>query len=171
MTRRNVLIGRPPLPIVPVGAVAARDLAGPITRSDLQAMLRGQLVINGKGNKQRMVPVLETVAEAVEEYVAACPYDHDPFLESHGGPYNPRLVQDMVVRLRIRLGLPETTTPHSLRHSFATHLLAGGGDLRAIQELLGHVSISTTQRYRDVDEGMLVRVYEAAHPRAKRQAL
>jgi integrase/recombinase XerC len=139
-----------------------------LKRSDLHAIRRGQLVINGKGNKQRMVPVLGTVAEVVQEYVAACPYSDDPlFLGSRGGPLHPRIVQDMVVRVRMALGLPETTTPHSLRHSFATHLLAAGGDLSVIQELRGPAFISTTRRYTDVDEGTIVRVFEAAHPRAK----
>jgi len=139
-----------------------------LKRSDLAAAQRGQLIITGKGNKQRMVPVLQFVAEAIEDYVAACPYTHYPlFLGSRGGPYHPRLVQGMMKRLRVVFGLPETATPHALRHSIATYLLAGGGDLRVIQELLGHVSISTTQRYTDVDEAMVVRVFEAAHPRAK----
>jgi integrase/recombinase XerC len=139
-----------------------------LKRSDAAAAQRGQLIITGKGNRQRMVPVLPFVAEALEDYIVACPFNRDPlFRGSRGGPLHPRIVQEMVVRVRMALGLPETTTPHALRHSFATHLLAGGGDLRAIQDLLGHVSISTTQRYTDVDEGMLVGVYEAAHPRAK----
>jgi integrase/recombinase XerC len=140
-----------------------------LKRSDVRAARRGHLVIKGKGNTERVVPVLLEVAEALSDYLAACPYSHDPlFLGSHGGPYHPRMAQDMVVRLRMALGLPETATPHSLRHSFATHLLGAGGDLRVIQELLGHVAISTTQRYTDVDEAMVVRVFEAAHPRARR---
>ena len=139
-----------------------------LKRSDVRAARRGHLVIKGKGNTERVVPVLLEVAEALSDYLAASPYRHDPlFLGSHGGPYHPRMAQDMVVRIRMALGLPETATPHALRHSFATHLLAAGGDLRVIQELLGHVSISTTQRYTDVDEAMVVGVFEAAHPRAK----
>jgi integrase/recombinase XerC len=139
-----------------------------LKRSDAVAAQKGQMIITGKGNRQRMVPVLPFVAEALEDYLVASPYIRDPlFRGSRGGPLHPRIVQEMVVRLRMNFGLPETTTPHALRHSFATHLLAGGGDLRVIQELLGHASISTTQRYTDVDEGMLVRVFEAAHPRAR----
>ena len=139
-----------------------------LKRSDVRAARRGHLVIKGKGNAERVVPVLLEVAEALSDYLAVCPYGHDPlFLGTRGGPYHPRMAQDMMVRIRMALDLPTTATPHSLRHSFAAHLLAGGGDLRAIQELLGHVSISTTQRYTDVDEGMLVRVFEAAHPRAR----
>jgi integrase/recombinase XerC len=89
------------------------------------------------------------------------------FLGVRGGPLNPRIVQDRLQRLRLLLGLPSSATPHALRHSFATHLLAGGGDLRAIQELLGHASLSTTQRYTDVDAAGLMAVYDRAHPRAK----
>jgi integrase/recombinase XerC len=137
-----------------------------LKRADLAGVRSGRLVVAGKGNKQRVVPVLAIVADALAEYVGACPYSHDPlFLESRGGPYHPRLVQGLMQCLHLNLGLPETATPRSLRHSFATHLLGGGADLRAIQELLGHVSISTTQRY--TDEAGLVRVYEQAHPRAK----
>jgi integrase/recombinase XerC len=139
-----------------------------LKRSDVAAAQRGRLVITGKGDKQRIVPVLPIVAEALAEYAAARPFKRDPlFRGTRGGPWHPRLVQQMVARLRLKIGLPETATPHSLRHSFATHLLAGGGDLRAIQELLGHASISTTQRYTDVDEAGLMAVYDRAHPRAK----
>jgi integrase/recombinase XerC len=136
-------------------------------RSDAVAAQRGQLMIMGKGNKQRMVPVLPYVAEALEDYLVIRPFTGDPlFRGSRGGPLHPRIVQDLMRRLRQFVGLPENATPHSLRHSFATHLL-GGGDLRVIQELLGHASISTTQRYTDVDEAMLLRVFEAARPRAR----
>jgi integrase/recombinase XerC len=128
------------------------------------------LRITGKGDKQRLVPVLPVVIEAVESYLAACPYALDPngplFLGARGGPLNPRLVQRLMETLRHRLGLAETATPHALRHSFATHLLAGGGDLRAIQELLGHASLSTTQRYTAVDATRLMEIYDKAHPRA-----
>jgi integrase/recombinase XerC len=131
----------------------------------------GTLVVTGKGNKQRQVPVLPVVAEAVAAYLAACPYrlaPEDPlFVGARGGPLNPRLVQRRLQELRAELGLPERATPHALRHSFATHLLAGGGDLRAIQELLGHASLSTTQRYTAVDAARLIAVYDDAHPRAK----
>ena len=131
----------------------------------------GTLIVTGKGNKQRHVPVLPAVAEAIAAYVAACPYRLAPedmlFVGARGGALHPRLVQGRLQELRGYLGLPESATPHALRHSFATHLLAGGGDLRAIQELLGHASLSTTQRYTAVDAAQLVAVYDKAHPRAK----
>ncbi|HTQ34530.1 MAG TPA: tyrosine recombinase XerC [Stellaceae bacterium] len=129
------------------------------------------LVVVGKGRKQRHVPVLPAVREAVADYLAACPYplakDGPLFVGARGGPLNPRLVQKQMQLLRGMLGLPETATPHALRHSFATHLLGGGGDLRAIQELLGHASLSTTQRYTRVEPEHLLKVYAAAHPRAR----
>ena len=128
------------------------------------------LRITGKGGKTRLVPVLPAAAEAVAAYVASCPFDLAPtdplFRGARGGPVNPRLIQAAMERARLRLGLPATATPHALRHSFATHLLAAGGDLRAIQELLGHVSLSTTQAYTAVDAARLMEVYEKAHPRA-----
>jgi integrase/recombinase XerC len=133
----------------------------------------GTLRITGKGNKTRMVPVLPVVAEAIADYLAICPWpvpkDGHLFVGAKGGPLNPRLIQRSLQSLRAQLGLPETATPHALRHSFATHLLAGGGDLRAIQELLGHASLSTTQRYTEIDAAQLMSVYQAAHPRAKRE--
>jgi integrase/recombinase XerC len=117
------------------------------------------------------VPILPAVAEAVASYVAACPHPLERngplFVGARGGPLNPRLVQRRMAELRGLLGLPDTATPHALRHSFATHLLAGGGDLRAVQELLGHASLSTTQRYTAVDADRLLAVYDKAHPRAK----
>jgi integrase/recombinase XerC len=133
---------------------------------------RGEvLVVTGKGNKQRHVPVLPVVSEAIADYLAACPYplakDGALFVGARGGPLSPRLVQRQMQLLRGMLGLPDTATPHALRHSFATHLLSGGGDLRAIQELLGHASLSTTQRYTKVEPEHLLAVYEAAHPRAR----
>jgi integrase/recombinase XerC len=142
-----------------------------LTRRDQAAARSGRLKVTGKGRKQRIVPVLPIVAAALDDYVAACPHRHDPlFLGVRGGPLNPRIVQDRLQRLRLMLGLPSSATPHALRHSFATHLLAGGADLRAIQELLGHASLSTTQRYTDVDAAGLMAVYERAHPRAKNAA-
>ena len=114
------------------------------------------LTIIGKGNQTREVPVLATAAEAVDNYVAACPFDGGPsaplFVSSRGGALGPRAVQRLVEDLRASLDLPPHVTPHALRHAFATHLLGNGGDLRAIQELLGHASLSTTQRYTQVDE-------------------
>jgi integrase/recombinase XerC len=131
----------------------------------------GTLVVTGKGNKTRRVPVLPAVAEAMQAYLALCPYDlargDALFVGLRGGPLNPRLVQRRMEELRAELGLPETASPHALRHSFATHLLAGGADLRAIQELLGHASLSTTQRYTAVDAARLIAIYDKAHPRAK----
>ena len=129
------------------------------------------MTIAGKGRKERMVPVLAAVREAIADYLAACPYplaaDGPLFVGARGGPLNPRLVQRRMEELRAALGLPETATPHALRHSFATHLLGAGGDLRAIQELLGHASLSTTQRYTSVETERLLAIYDAAHPRAR----
>ncbi len=130
------------------------------------------MVVTGKGDKQRMVPVLAVVREAIEDYVAACPYhlvaDGPLFIGAQGKRLNPSILQKQMRKLRGFLGLPETATPHALRHSFATHLLAGGGDLRTIQELLGHASLSTTQRYTNVDSARLMAVYRATHPRARK---
>jgi integrase/recombinase XerC len=129
------------------------------------------LAILGKGQKERLVPVLPAVRNAVADYLDACPYALDKdgplFVGARGGPLNPRHVQRQMEALRGFLGLPQSATPHALRHSFATHLLAGGGDLRAIQELLGHASLSTTQRYTAVDTERLIAAYDAAHPRAR----
>jgi integrase/recombinase XerC len=128
------------------------------------------LRITGKGGKTRLVPVIPAAAKAVTAYVTLCPYDIAPdaplFRGARGGSVNPRLIQGATERARLRLGLPATATPHALRHSFATHLLSAGGDLRAIQELLGHSSLSTTQAYTAVDAARLMEVYEKAHPRA-----
>jgi integrase/recombinase XerC len=140
-----------------------------LTRRDLP---KGDtMVITGKGNKQRVVPILPLVKEAIADYLKRLPFPAEPadpvFLGARGGPLNPGVVQRQMRRLRQMMGLPESATPHALRHSFATHLLAGGGDLRTIQELLGHSSLSTTQRYTEVDAARLTRVYRDAHPRAK----
>lgn len=128
------------------------------------------LRIRGKGGKERLVPVLPAARASVAAYVAQCPYDLTPegalFRGTRGGPLNPRLIAAAMERTRNRLGLPASATPHALRHSFATHLLGAGGDLRAIQELLGHASLSTTQAYTGVDAARLMEVYERAHPRA-----
>jgi len=132
------------------------------------------LTIRGKGGKQRLVPVLPVAAQAVERYLALCPHPLVPdgplFVGVRGGRLGPRTVQAAMQRLRGQLGLGPTATPHALRHSFATHLLGDGGDLRTIQELLGHASLSTTQRYTDVDTEQLLAIYRTAHPRAKRRA-
>ena len=126
--------------------------------------------ITGKGNKTRLVPVLPVVAQAVRAALDVCPWDEGPdgplFFGIRGRRLGARTVQGLMRQLRIRLGLPDTATPHALRHSFATHLLSAGGDLRTIQELLGHASLSTTQRYTGVDTAGLRRVYDQAHPRA-----
>jgi len=118
-----------------------------------------------------MVPLLPQVAKLAADYIALCPYDlpaDSPlFLGARGGPLSPRIVQLAMERLRGALGLPDTATPHALRHSFATHLLAGGGDLRAIQELLGHERLSTTQRYTQLSMKHVLAVYDQTHPRAK----
>ncbi|MCC7015593.1 MAG: tyrosine recombinase XerC [Rhodospirillales bacterium] len=129
------------------------------------------MVVTGKGRKQRLLPVLPAVKRALADYLALCPYkgegDDPLFVGARGQRLDPGVAQRQVRRLRSMLDLPETATPHAFRHSFATHLLAGGGDLRTIQELLGHASLSTTQRYTDVDAARLEAVYRRAHPRAR----
>ena len=134
------------------------------------APLAETLRITGKGGKTRIVPLLPAVRAGVDAYLAAQPFVLEPdgplFRARRGGPLTPRHVQATVQRLRGRLGLPASATPHALRHSFATHLLGAGADLRAIQELLGHASLSTTQKYTAVDAARLLGAYAAAHPRA-----
>ncbi|HCE21120.1 MAG TPA: recombinase XerC, partial [Hyphomonas sp.] len=129
-----------------------------------------RLRIAGKGGKVRIVPLIPVVRKAVDTYASLCPYNlgrNDAlFRGAKGGALNPRLIQGLVQKLRAVLGLPDTATPHALRHAFATHLLAAGADLRAIQTLLGHASLSTTQVYTGVDAERLRDVYAAAHPRA-----
>ncbi|HEY8564535.1 MAG TPA: tyrosine recombinase XerC [Beijerinckiaceae bacterium] len=129
------------------------------------------VTVTGKGSKQRTVPVIAAARRAVELYLALCPYPLPPggplFVGARGGPLSPRIIQHAVASLRGALGLPESATPHALRHSFATHLLARGGDLRGIQELLGHASLSTTQLYTKVDAARLLEAFDAAHPRAR----
>ncbi len=149
-------------------ALSLRRADAPVIPGDGRA---ASLVITGKGRKQRMVPVLPAVAAAIAAYLAACPFARGPeaplFLGARGGPLNPAVAERDMRVIRNALGLPETATPHALRHSFATHLLAGGADLRAIQELLGHASLSTTQRYTEVDAERLIAQHARAHPRAK----
>jgi integrase/recombinase XerC len=128
------------------------------------------LRVTGKRNKTRIVPLLDQVRTAIQEYIALCPYpmaaDQPLFRGARAGPLAPALVRRAVQGARMRLGLSERTTPHALRHSFATHLLAGGADLRSLQELLGHSSLSSTQIYTAVDTAMLLDEYQNAHPRA-----
>jgi integrase/recombinase XerC len=142
-----------------------------IKRSDAPIGGRDVLTIVGKGQKTRSVPVIAPVQRAIEAYIALCPYPFAPeeplFLGARGGPLGPRIIQLTVERLRGALGLPDSATPHALRHSFATHLLGRGGDLRTIQELLGHASLSTTQIYTAVDSARLLEAYRAAHPRGR----
>jgi integrase/recombinase XerC len=147
-----------------------------LTKAPVEDMLkagRDTLPITGKGNKTRLVPLLPHALDALRTYRDACPYlaARKPtdtfFVGARGGALDPAIVQKRVRDIRRALGLAESVTPHALRHSFATHLLGAGGDLRTIQELLGHASLSTTQRYTDVDATRLAAVYRAAHPRAK----
>jgi integrase/recombinase XerC len=139
-----------------------------LKRADIER--RDAITVTGKGNKQRMVPVLPRVHALIAEYVALCPYDlpgDGPlFIGSKGGALSARVIQLVMARLRKKLDLPETATPHALRHSFATHLLGRGVDLRSIQELLGHASLATTQTYTEVDAERLAKAYRNAHPRA-----
>ena len=128
------------------------------------------LRITGKGNKTRIVPVIAAARTAVARYLRICPHPLAPtaplFRAVRGGPLRPRAIQKAMEATRMQLGLPATATPHAMRHSFATHLLSAGGDLRAIQELLGHASLSTTQAYTSVDTARLMEVYDKTHPRA-----
>ena len=128
------------------------------------------LRVLGKGNKHRDVPLLPIICDGVKDYLDLCPFnvqDDGPlFLGKRGGVLSPRIIQRRVENLRYELGLPSHTTPHALRHAFATHLLSGGADLRAIQQLLGHSSLSTTQRYTDVNESELLSLHKAIHPRS-----
>jgi integrase/recombinase XerC len=140
-----------------------------LTPADLPLDAR-TLRIRGKGGKTRLVPILPAAAEAIEEYKALCPFHLSPdaplFRGARGGPLQAAIIQREMQKMRSALGLPDTATPHALRHSFATHLLAGGGDLRSIQELLGHASLSTTQVYTAVDTHRLLDIFDRAHPRA-----
>ena len=141
-----------------------------LARRDAPIRGRDMLRVTGKGDKTRVVPVLPIVREAVERYLALCPMklgaDDPLFVGARGGQLSPRIIQLLIARSRAALGLPEAATPHALRHSFATHLLGAGADLRAIQELLGHASLSTTQGYTEVDREHLLKTYARAHPRA-----
>lgn len=140
-----------------------------LTRRDAPIGTVDILEIIGKGNRERRVPILPIISEAIETYVANCPFelenDEALFRGERGGKLSPRIIQLLMARLRQVLHLPDTATPHALRHSFATHLLGTGADLRQIQELLGHASLSTTQIYTEVDRDQLLRIYDAAHPR------
>jgi integrase/recombinase XerC len=163
--------------------VAARDVAvvtllwgcglrisEALSLTGAQLPLPETLRIYGKGGKERLVPVLPAARKAVSDYVRLCPHAMDPglplFRGVRGGALGPRPIQKAMEMARMQLGLPSTATPHAMRHSFATHLLSAGGDLRAIQELLGHASLSTTQTYTAVDAARLMEIYDRAHPRA-----
>ncbi len=141
-----------------------------LNRKDAPLPPRDVLRIKGKGGRERLAPVLPMAQAAVSDYLKKCPHRLDPqgplFVGVKGGQLNPRIVQLLIARLRDNLGLPVTATPHALRHSFATHLLSRGADLRVIQELLGHASLSTTQGYTAVDRERLFQAYSKAHPRA-----
>jgi integrase/recombinase XerC len=141
-----------------------------LARKDAPVKGRDMLRVRGKGDKTRVVPVLPVVREAVERYLDLCPVplpsDGPLFVGARGSRLSPRLIQLAIAKARGVLGLPETATPHALRHSFATHLLGAGADLRAIQELLGHASLSTTQGYTEVNRDQLLATYAKAHPRA-----
>ncbi|MCT8160998.1 tyrosine recombinase XerC [Pseudoruegeria sp. SHC-113] len=167
--------------------VAARDVAAvtlmyacglriseALSLTGADAPLPDVLRIRGKGSKERIVPVLPAAREAVAAYTAICPHpleaDAPLFRGVRGGALNPRALQKVMEQARLQLGLPATATPHALRHSFATHLLNAGGDLRAIQELLGHASLSTTQAYTAVETARLLEVYDKAHPKAAGRA-
>ncbi len=172
-------------PFTDVDWIAARDVAVltllygsglrisealAITPKDAPIGDRDVLRVTGKGDKERMVPVLAVARNAIARYLQLCPYSLEPdepmFRGAKGGELSPRIIQLLMERMRDTFGLPDTATPHALRHSFATHLLGSGADLRQIQELLGHASLSTTQVYTEVDRARLIEVYDKAHPRS-----
>lgn len=170
---------RPPWILARDAAVLALLYGSGLRISEALGLKRGEIpepgrgdviVVTGKGNKTRMVPVLPQVLRLIADYVALCPYalpaERPAFVGEKGGALSPRIIQRAMERLRGALGLSSSATPHALRHSFATHLLARGADLRAIQELLGHASLSTTQIYTAVDTEQLMAAYRNAHPRA-----
>jgi integrase/recombinase XerC len=169
---------RPPWVVARDAAVLALLYGAGLRISEALSIRRGQapvgavdtLTIRGKGDKMRAAPVILPARQAIEAYLELCPYqlpaDGPLFVGARGGPLSPRIIQLTVERLRGALGLPDSATPHALRHSFATHLLGRGGDLRSIQELLGHSSLSTTQIYTAIDKRRLFDAYRAAHPRA-----
>jgi integrase/recombinase XerC len=144
-------------------ALSIRRAAAPVGEAEA-------VTIVGKGQKSRSAPIIAPVRKAVEDYLKLCPFALKPadplFVGAKGGPLSPRVVQLAMARMRGALGLPDSATPHALRHSFATHLLARGGDLRTIQDLLGHASLSTTQVYAGIDSARLLAAYKSAHPRA-----
>lgn len=163
--------------------VAARDVAvvtllygcglrisEALSLTGADAPLPNTLRIVGKGDKERIVPVIPAARQAVDRYLELCPHPQSPtaplFRGVRGKALSPRAIQSVTAKARMQLGLPATATPHAMRHSFATHLLSAGGDLRAIQELLGHASLSTTQAYTAVDTARLMEVYNRAHPKA-----
>ncbi len=165
------------------GWIAARDsavvtllygcglrISEALSLTGADAPLPATLRITGKGGKERVVPVIPAARDAVDAYLAVAPFDtmaHSPlFRGARGGKLNPRMVQKVMERARLQLGLPASATPHAMRHSFATHLLSAGGNLRSIQELLGHASLSTTQAYTAVDTAHLMDAYAKAHPRS-----
>jgi integrase/recombinase XerC len=148
-------------------------IAEALSLTGRDAVLGEVLQVSGKGGKQRLVPVLPIVRAAVAEYVVACPWPLAPeaplFRGAKGGPLSPGMVQRAMAQARRALGLPDTATPHALRHSFATHLLSAGADLRSLQELLGHASLGSTQIYTKVDAASMLENYRAAHPRAAKR--
>lgn len=145
-----------------------------LNRGDAPLPPRDIVRVKGKGGKERIVPVLPAIQRSIEHYLAHCPFHLPPegplFVGAKGGRLSPRILQLLMERMRDALGLPETATPHALRHSFATHLLGSGADLRSIQELLGHASLSTTQIYTEVDRERLLKIYDSAHPRSQARA-
>ena len=148
-------------------------IAEALSLTGRDAPLGETLMVTGKGGKQRLVPILPITRAAVAAYADACPYplprDEALFRGAKGGPLSQGMVQKAMAKARRALGLPETATPHALRHSFATHLLSAGADLRSLQELLGHASLGSTQIYTKVDAAQMLEDYRAAHPRSKKR--
>ncbi|MEM6479873.1 MAG: tyrosine recombinase XerC [Pseudomonadota bacterium] len=170
-TAREAWVGRRDIAVVTLLYGCGLRISEALGLKGGDVPLRASLRIVGKGGKERVLPVLPAARDAVERYVDACPFDLENdaplFRGVRGGPLSARAIQKVMETTRLQLGLPPTATPHALRHSFATHLLTAGGDLRSIQELLGHASLSTTQTYTGVDTVRLMEIYDATHPRAE----